>query len=71
MAEAISEARTEVDVALTFLAAAEESLGDPLEALREALEEAQEVPGEDPAVLQETPEPLVWCQVVLGTRTGF
>ena len=69
--EVIPEERTEADVALTRLAAAEESLGDPLEALREVPEEAQEGPGEDPADLQEVLEPLVRCRVAPGTRTGF
>ena len=68
--EVIPEERTEADVVSTRLAAAEESLGDPLEALCEGPEEAQEGPGEDLAVPQEALESLVRCQVVLGTRTG-
>ena len=73
VAEVISEAKTEVDVALTCLAAAEEPLGDPLGVLREVLEEAQEAleeAQEDLAVPREARESLVRCQVALGTMTG-
>ena len=51
--------KTETDVVSTRLAAAEEPLGDSLEALQEGLGEAQEDRGEDLAVPQEAPEPPV------------
>ena len=66
----IPEVKTEADVVSTRLAAAEESLGDSLEALREGPGEAQEDRGEDPAALQEVPEPLVLHRVAPDKRTG-
>ena len=67
----IPKVRTEADVVSTRLAAAEGSLGDSLEALREGPGEAQEGRGEDLVVPQEALEPLVLCRVVLDMRTGF
>ena len=66
----IPEVRTEADVVSTRLAAAEESLGDSLEALREGPGEAQEDRGEDPAVPQEVPEPLALRRAAPDRRTG-
>jgi hypothetical protein len=69
-AEATPVVKIKADVVSTHRVAAEEPLGDSLEAPQEGPGEAQEDPGEDLAVPQEAPETLEQRWVVLDARTG-